>query len=186
MRKGIPKDFYARIKPRLYKRIGREIRLAYRILDIGCGSCELGRLLKKHYCQNVTGVDISAKKFPKRRRQSPKAGYMQCVRGDASKLDFLKNGSMDAVVSIWALHEIKKPAQALREVWRKLRPGGKILIVDFPRRSLAQRLWNENYYTVSQIKKILMKVGFQEVQASTVERGQVVWATGWRVASNSA
>lgn len=182
--RGIPDDFYERVKPHLYQRIGRELRLAHRILDIGCGSCELGRLLKRHYRQEVIGVDISAEKLPKRQRQSRKDGYVQCIRGDASKLDFLTNGSIDAVVSMWAFHEMKKPERALREAQRKLRPGGKILIVDFSRRSLAKRLWDENYYTASQIGKMLTKVGFQEVQARTVERRQVIWATGWRIASN--
>ncbi len=182
---GIPDDFYERIKPRLYQRIGYELRLAYRILDIGCGSCELGRFLKRHYRQKVTGVDILARKFPKRQRQSQKAGYVQCVQGDASKLDFIENGSIDAVVSMWALHEMKKPGRALIEARRKLRPGGKFLIVDFPQHSLAKRLWAENYYTASQIGKMLMKADFQEVQSEMVEQRQVIWATGWRVASNS-
>lgn len=182
--RGIPDDFYERIKPRLYERIGREIRLAYRILDMGCGRCELGKFLKRHYRQQVTGVDISAEKFPKRRSKSGKKGHMRCIRADASKLSFLENASIDAVVSMWALHEMKKPEKVLREARRKLRPGGKIVIVDFRHRSLAKRLWDENYYTVSQMGKILMKAGFQEVQARTMERRQVVWATGWRVASN--
>ena len=30
-------NFYDRTKPRLYKRVGRELRLAYRVLDLGCG-----------------------------------------------------------------------------------------------------------------------------------------------------
>ncbi len=34
-----------------------------------------------------------------------------------------------------------------REAKRVLRLGGEVLIVDFPRCSLAQRLWNEDYYT---------------------------------------
>ena len=180
----IPDDFYKKIKPRLYESIGRELRLAFRILDIGCGSCELGGFLKRRYHQQVTGVDISVEKLPTQRRQSRKDGYVRCIRGDASNLGFIENDSIDAVVSMWALHEMKKPEKALREARRKLRLGGKILIVDFPCRSLAKRLWDENYYTASQIKKMLMKVGFQEVQARTVEQKQVIWATGWRIASS--
>ena len=122
--KGIPDDFYKRIKLRLYESIGRELRLAFRILDIGCGSCELGGFLKRRYHQQVIGVDISAEKLPKRRSQSRKDGYVRCIRGDASKLDSLANGLIDAVVSMWALHEIKEPEKALKEARRKLRPGG--------------------------------------------------------------
>ena len=180
----IPDDFYKKIEPHLYQRIGSELRLAHRILDIGCGSCELDRFLERHYRQKITGVDILQENFPKPRRQSQKNSYVQCVKADASNLDFLENASVDAVVSMWALHEIEKPERVLREAQHKLRPGGKILIVDFPQCSLAKRLWNEDYYTASQIKKMLVKIGFKEVQARTVEQRQIIWATGWRAASN--
>ena len=182
--RAIPDDFYDRIRPRLRERIGRELRLAYRVLDIGCGSCELGRFLERRYRQQVTGVDISTKTFPARLHRSRKAGYLRCVRGDASRLNFLGDGSIDAVVSMWALHEMKGPRGALKEARRKLRPGGKILIVDFPRRSLAQRLWDENYYTASEIGQMLVKAGFREVRARTMERRQIIWAEGWRGAAD--
>jgi cyclopropane fatty-acyl-phospholipid synthase-like methyltransferase len=53
-------NFYDKIKPRLYQRVGKELRLAYRVLDLGCGACELARYLSETYGQKVTGVDISA------------------------------------------------------------------------------------------------------------------------------
>lgn len=179
-RQKIPDDFYDRIKPRLHEHAGRELRLAYRILDIGCGKCELGGFLNRRYRQQVTGVDILAEKFPKPPAKSSQKGYVRCIRADASKLHFLKSGSVDAVVSMWSLHEMKKPGNVLREVRRTLRPGGKILVIDFPQRSLAKRRWNENYYTLAQIKTMLIKAGFEEVRVRTVERRQVIWATGWR------
>ena len=60
-------NFYDKIKPCLHRRIGRELRLAYRVLDLGCGACELGRYLSETYSQKVTGVDIFADSFPKNR-----------------------------------------------------------------------------------------------------------------------
>lgn len=38
-------NFYDKIKPHLHKCIGREVRSAHRVLDLGCGSCELVRCL---------------------------------------------------------------------------------------------------------------------------------------------
>jgi cyclopropane fatty-acyl-phospholipid synthase-like methyltransferase len=57
-------NFYDRIKPCLYKRVGQELRLAYRVLDLGCGACELVQYLSETYGQKVMGVDISANSFP--------------------------------------------------------------------------------------------------------------------------
>jgi len=62
------------------------------------------------------------------------------------------------------------------------RVGGKLLIVDFPRGSLAQRLWNEDYYTPHHVSDLLAAIGYVEVSARLVERRQVLWAKGFEAA----
>jgi ubiquinone/menaquinone biosynthesis C-methylase UbiE len=173
----LPENFYEKAKPRLLRRIGREVSLAYRVLDLGCGGCGLAQLLRKAYRQRVTGVDISDGGFPRHDAPSHKRRALRCIKADAAHLDFVKDGGVDAVVSMWALHEMKSPEAVLREASRVLRPGGEIVIVDFPRDSLAQRLWNENYYKPERIARLLEKAGFQKVRVKTIERGQIIWAT---------
>jgi len=181
---GLPDDFYDKAKLRLQRRIGRELGLAYRILDVGCGSCGLAQFLRKTYRQRVTGVDISDSSFPRHDDPLQKRRLLRCVKADAAHLDFVRDGGVDAVVSMWALHEMKDTEGMLREAWRVLRPGGEILIVDFPRGSLAQRLWNERYYTVQETDRLLREAGFVEVRVKSVERGQILWATGTRLAGS--
>jgi len=178
-RENLPEDFYEQIKPRLHKRIGRELRLAGRILDLGCGACDLVQYLARTYHQQITGVDISGGSFPKRRHTSNGRRF-RCIRKSAKHLEFVKDTCMDAVVSMWALHEMEHPKAILTEAYRVLRPGGGILIVDFPRGSLAQKLWNENYYSPQQVKRMLLKNGFAELCAKVIERGQIMWITGHR------
>jgi len=172
-------DFYDEIKPRLHRRIGRELRLAGRVLDIGCGACELVRYLAQAYHQDVTGVDISSEGFPKRSRSYGKRRG-RCIRRDARDLGFVKNRSVDAVVTVWALHELAHPLDILRESWRVLRPGGEILIVDFPRDSLAQRLWNEDYLRPDQVAELLHCARFKHISSRLTERRQILWAKGYR------
>ncbi|MFW6106704.1 MAG: class I SAM-dependent methyltransferase [bacterium] len=179
MTNAIPDNFYERIKPRLHRRIGREVRLAHRVLDIGCGSCDLVQYLAGAYGQEVTGVDISDGSFPSRRQTSDGSRY-DCLKRDAAGLTFAQDGSADAVVSMWALHEMAGPDEILREAHRVLRPGGEIFIVDFPHDSLAQRLWNENYFRPGQVKILLREAGFEEVHVRLIERGHVMWARGYR------
>lgn len=183
-KRKLPDNFYEKVKPCLYARIGRELRLAHRVLDIGCGGCALGIFLKKTYRQRIIGVDISTDNFPRHDDPRTSRNPLRCIKADAASLNFVRDGSVDAVVTVWALHEMKKPAAILREACRTLRPGGKIVIVDFPRGSLAQRLWNESYYTVSEIDRMLKRAGFDEVRAKMVERRQIIWATGYRRAEN--
>ena len=61
-----------------------------------------------------------------------------------------------------------------------LRPGGRILVVEFPRNSLAQKLWNENYYTGSELEDFLRKAGFESARARQIERKQILWVDGYR------
>jgi len=178
MTRELPENFYEKAKPRLLRRIGREFRLAYRILDMGCGNCELAQFLRDNYNQRVTGVDISDGAFPEHDGPSEQQSLLKCVKADAAHLDFVADDSMDAVVSMWALHEMKNPEGMLRESRRVLRPGGEILIVDFLRGSLAQRLWNERYYATSEIDHMLTRAGFGEVNVKPVERGQIIWGSG--------
>jgi len=170
-------DFYERIKHRLHERIGRHLRLAGTVVDMGCGACDLVEYLAQTYRQKVIGVDISPDSFPSRR--STRAGVLfQCVAADATRIDFTRENSVDAIVSMWALHEMKHPEAILAEALRILRPGGELLIVDFPRGSLAQELWDENYYTLKEVEQLVAKSGFAQVRGRPVERKQVMWITG--------
>jgi ubiquinone/menaquinone biosynthesis C-methylase UbiE len=180
---SLPDDFYKKIKPRIYQQIGEELREARRVLDLGCGGCELGRLLAETHGQRVVGVDISDGSFPGRHELTSRTRtLLKCVKADARRLDILTAGAIDAVVMVWALHELKQPRAVLLEARRVLRPGGKLLIVDFPRGSLAQRLWNEDYYTPHQVSDLLLATGYVDVSAALVERRQVLWAKGFRAA----
>jgi ubiquinone/menaquinone biosynthesis C-methylase UbiE len=175
-----PDNFYEKIKPRLRQRIGEELRTARRVLDLGCGNCGLDRYLARKYRKEVTGVDISDGSFPSQGSLAGARGILNCIRADASHLEFVNDAGMDAVVSVWALHEIKDTQGALVEAYRVLRPGGRMLIVDFPKGSLAQRLWNENYLTPSKVGALLQNAGFVEVCVRTIHKGQVTWAVGFR------
>lgn len=176
---SLPDNFYDNITPLLHQRIGREFRLASRVLDLGCGSCELVSFLSESYHIDVTGVDISSESFPE---VSPSVGEerVRCIRKDAEHLDFVAKESVDAVVTKMALHEMEYPEAILREAYRILRPGGEILIVDYPQDSLAQKIWDENYYSPGEIGKLLSEAQFYDIRVRLIEQGQIIWARGFR------
>jgi len=173
-------NFYDKIKPRLYQRVGQELRLAYRVLDLGCGACELAQYLSETYGQKVTGVDISANSFPNNRNITKNTRRIRCIRKDATRLTFIRNETIDAAIIFWALHEMKNSKAILQEANRVLRPGGKVLVVEFPHNSLARKLWNENYYTSKELTGFLRKAGFKDIRAKRIEYKQILWVNGYR------
>jgi len=180
---SLPDDFYEKIGPRLHQRIGEEVREARRVLDLGCGGCELDRFLAETNGHEVIGVDVDDGSFPDRNEMKRRTRtLLKCVKADARRLAFLAAGEADAVVMKWALHELEEARAVLVEARRVLRPGGKLLIVDFPRGSLAQRLWNEDYYTPQQVSDLLAATGFAAISVRLIERRQVLWAKGFRAA----
>ena len=176
---ALPEDFYTRTKGRLRERIAGELRSADRVLELGCGSCELAGFLAEKNGQHVIGVDISDGGFP----DSPLRGEgVECHKADAGKLKFLPEGAVDAVVSVHALHEMEEPVEVLGEANRVLRAGGEILVVDFPKGSLAQRLWNEDYYATCEVGQMLRRAGFLRVKSRRIARKQLTWARGFKPA----
>jgi len=175
----LSEDFYDKIKPRLYEKIAEALGRTDRVVDLGCGGCGLVVFLAERCGCDVTGVDVSDASFPKKQKIKGRTRRkVKCIKADARELEFLEDESVGAVVSVWALHEMEHPLPVLREALRVLRPGGPIIIVDFPKNSLAQRLWNERYYTPGQIEAKLKRAGFVGVRTRLIERRQIIWATG--------
>lgn len=178
--KDIPDNYYDRARPDVYRRIGAEMSMAHRVLDIGCGSCDLVAFMRRRYRQRVTGIDVSDGNMPRKDNPVESRAPMRCIKGNAANLDFLNDGSFDGVVTTWALHEMDDRANAIEEAFRLLRPGGKMLVVDFPKGSLAQRLWDEDYLTPKEVAELLSDAGFEKVKSRTIKKRQVIWAVGVR------
>jgi SAM-dependent methyltransferase len=179
MNDSLPETFYDDLKPQLRSRIARAVSGAGKIVDLGCGNCDLAFFLAESNEQEVIGVDISDADFPQETEvMRANTGSVRCVKEDARALSFLDADSVDAVVSVWALHEMASPLSVLREARRILRPGGQVLIVDFPRNSLAQRLWSENYFDLEEVAGMLRKAGFAAVHCKAIAHGQIIWARG--------
>ncbi|MFE3453014.1 class I SAM-dependent methyltransferase [Nonomuraea sp. NPDC059194] len=103
-----------------------------RVLDVGCGTGYLSRILSPLIgpTGQVTGVDPSPQMIGYAMERAP--GNCSYVVGEGQALD-LPDASFDIVVSSLAVHHMPVDArgEAVREMARVLRPGGRLLIVEF-------------------------------------------------------
>lgn len=101
------------------------------VADIGCGEGDLTLLLAR-FAKRVTAVDLSAQMLRVVQERSKEAGLSRHVtveKGDLEKLP-LKTGSMDAAFISQVLHHAARPAKALAEAARILKPGGRLVLLD--------------------------------------------------------
>ena len=101
------------------------------ILDLGTGD---GRLLiaiakKNPHCTFI-GVDISEGMLKQAKENFRRLG----LKGTFSKVDMntipLKDNSVDYVVSSTAIHHVKNKNKLFTEIFRVLKPKGKLLVID--------------------------------------------------------
>jgi ubiquinone/menaquinone biosynthesis C-methylase UbiE len=78
----------------------------------------------------LTGIEFSPQMLQLARRQAEQLGRDVDVRlGDAQALDF-PDASFDTVVCTLSLCAIHDERRAIAEMWRVLRPGGRLLLLD--------------------------------------------------------
>jgi ubiquinone/menaquinone biosynthesis C-methylase UbiE len=158
-------DVYQRLKPDIFTRIGKELKTARRILDVGCGDCQLANFLARNTLKRVVGIDISDDDLERGRQQADKQGILRlvdCKKVDAHHLEGFESNVFDAAIMVYALHELNRPILVLRQVHRVLKDQGTLVIVDFSKGSRAEQLWGERYFSPAQVKSMLTRANFSE------------------------
>lgn len=105
------------------------VRPGERVLDLGCGSGGATRSAARATGPEgrVLGVDISPEALEVARERTPADLPVRYRRGDARALSFLDDRSFDCVVASMLLDEIEDIAPVLKEMFRVLRPGGRLV-----------------------------------------------------------
>ncbi len=98
-----------------------------RVLELGSGTCQFRPLFLK-YVENYVATDINLKYLKDSQQDEPSLNY---VVSDASRLPFALQ-RFDRIFALYLYHHLsdQQTLNSLEEMFRCLKPEGKIIIVD--------------------------------------------------------
>ncbi|HEU4557532.1 MAG TPA: class I SAM-dependent methyltransferase [Longimicrobium sp.] len=154
------------------------------LLDQGCGTANLVPRLAEWgtRVQRYHGADLSAEMLraaAPRVRAAPFPAALLAANAAALPL---RTASIDTIVSASTLHDWDDPRGALAEARRVLRPGGRLLLLDWSRQRVTMRALNlalritrnpfHRMYSRDEAEALLTAAGFRVVSA---ERRPITW-----------
>lgn len=121
------------------------------VLDVACGTGDLTRAFADGGARSVVGLDYTPAMLDiaRTKRLRPKHSELRTIRyvqGDAMALPF-EDGSFDVVSIAFGIRNVSDPPRALAEFRRVLRPGGRLVVLEFDKPRLAPIRWASSFYT---------------------------------------
>jgi ubiquinone/menaquinone biosynthesis C-methylase UbiE len=151
-----------------------------RVLDVGCGTGYFTRVMAEAVAPggSALGIDPSREVIAHARRSTRLPNCM-FAEGIAEALH-TEDRSYDVVVSSLMIHHLPEPLrpQAIREMYRVLRPGGRVLVADFrpPTTRIGRLLLKGHVISpamrtnpVHLLEPLVREAGFQQIRVGDVQ-----------------
>lgn len=134
--------------------VAKQIKNGDSVLELACGPGYLSIELSKLGGFNLTGLDISHSLVEIAKTNAREAGaIIEFKQGNAAAMPFQAD-RFNFVVCVLAFKNFKAPLQALKEIYRVLKPNGSALILDLDRNS-----------SLKEVKGLAEKMGLRGLNA---------------------
>lgn len=143
-----------------FSRTLEEIKEGDRFLDIGCGVGVLTSLVKNTYpsCE-VWGTDISQQAIEDNIREHPGIHYFAQLVGSQDKLN---DEYFDVVFSGEVLEHLDNPADLIKDGYRVLKTGGK-LIITTPLNDTITSPEHTWFFNQQDVEELFLNNGFNDI-----------------------
>jgi ArsR family transcriptional regulator len=131
-----------------------------RVADIGCGIGNAASLIAP-YVEHVIGIDREVSMLQQAKERPDLASNIEFIEGDSIHLP-LENQSLDVAMFCLVLHHIETIKEAIEEACRKVKDGGRILIID-----MQQHTRDEYKYTMGHIHQGFSQHSLKELAGET-------------------
>lgn len=144
------------------------------IADLGAGEGTLSQLMAQK-ARHVIAVDNSDQMVGYGRNLAVEHGLnnLEYRLGDIEEIP-ISDGEVDLAVFSQALHHATEPLKALKEAYRILRPGGRVVILDLRqhRFTQARTLYADVWLGFAEVDLVAMlgKAGFRDIECGVVDR----------------
>lgn len=120
------------------------------VLDVACGTGDLTFAFARAQPRRIVGLDFTEEMLEiardKAHRLSSHATIPTFMQGDAMALPF-EDQSFDVISIAFGIRNVSDSAKALAEFHRVLRPGGRLVVLEFSQPRNRVLRWFNNVYT---------------------------------------
>ena len=133
------------------RRVMRIVRRskAHKIMDVATGTGDLAIAMAKRVDRiQILGVDLSEEMLAVAREKIRKQGLEERImleKGDAENLVMVADESVDAVTVAFGVRNFENMEQGLRELYRTIKHGGKLVVLEFsmPKNRLVRWIYRQ-------------------------------------------
>jgi ubiquinone/menaquinone biosynthesis C-methylase UbiE len=147
------------------------------VLDVGCGTGTLAIAAKRHVgpTGTVYGIDASPEMLARAGKKTRKAGVEVVFKNGLAQALPFSDAQFDAVLSTVTLHHLPRKArqECACEMRRVLKPGGRVLAVDFgsaaeERKGLFAHFHRHGHVNLRDIIAVISEAGLNIVESGAV------------------